>query len=131
MNTLKLLKTNKPNTTISIITWIFVFCGGKFYLDYILITNPISNNILIRLLYGNMRQVYTANNINKRYKLSIKLALIHIIAFAINSYMGQMLSFSNILINIYPIIVQTYIGYKCWYLKTLKVNNYEKTQKYI
>ena len=52
MNSIQLLKSKKPSNLYSIITWLFILCGGNFYMNYILPTNPQSKNKLIRKLWG-------------------------------------------------------------------------------
>jgi len=117
MNTIRLLKTNKPYTLYGVINWLFVLCGGKLYLDYILITNPTSRNPIIKLLYGWMRKAYTASNYTNRYYQALVLGTVHLIGFIWYSITGNMVSVGNILVNVYPIIVQAYVGYRCWRVK--------------
>lgn len=117
MNAIMILKTNKPYTLYGIINWFFVLCGGKFYLDYILIINPTSRNPIIKLLYGWMRKDYTASNYTNRYYLSLVLGTVHLIGFIWYSIIGSIWSIENVLINTYPIIVQAYIGYRCYRIK--------------
>lgn len=98
-------------------TWydiLFILCGGKLYLDYILLTNEKSKNPLIKILFPKL------NDWNWRYKSRLKFAytagtahvLFAIFMFTIGLEFSVIII--NILVNIYPIIVQLYIGVRCW-----------------
>ena len=117
MNTIRTLKTAKPYTLYGVINWLFVLCGGKLYLDWILITNPISRNPIIKLLYGWMRKAYTARDCNARYHSAYIYGGIHLVFMIIQIASGSMWSVDNMVVNVYPVIVQAYIGYRCYRVK--------------
>jgi len=103
-----------------LIKLLFILCGGKFYLDYILITNPTSKNILIKYIYGYFKDVFTAFKYEQRYYFAYIFITIHLIFCILNFMGGFVFSITNILVNIYPIIVNSYIGYKCYKVKKFK-----------
>jgi hypothetical protein len=117
MNTIQIIKSKKPCTLYAVISWLFILSGGKLYLDYILITNPISKNPLIKFIYGWSREVYSAKNYKRRYITAYAYSGIHIVCLNINLITGNMWTLSNILVNLYPILVNIYIGYRCWRIK--------------
>ena len=120
MNTLRLIKSKKPSSTYNIISWIFILSGGKFYLDYLLPTNPTSKNKVIQFIFGWARFAYTGKEPIKRYFMSYTFGGAHFIALILNARNGNLFDLDNILINMYPILVQIWIGYRCWYIKSLK-----------
>ena len=122
MNAFKTLKTSNLHTRQGIINNIFILCGGKFYLDYLLLTNPTSKNPIIKLLFGWLKKSYVAKDYEGRYSLAIILIVVHLIFFTVFLIADKRVSFSNTLVNLYPIIVQLYIGYRCWILKKNKQN---------
>lgn len=143
MKTLKTLKSSK-SFDLKILDLIFILIGGKFYMDYLLITNPKSKNILIRKLlkFIRMENGIDAYDYRSRYSQCISLGIIHIIATIIclityyqpnNFYSYLVISkpdfiIHNLLTNVYPIIVQFYIGYRLHkILKYKNSNNYEKS----
>lgn len=117
MDTIHLIKSRKPCNLYNVISWLFILCGGKIYLDYILITNPTSRNPLIKKLWGWMKDEYTAKRDNTRYINSYIWGGIHVVLLTVNIIAGSMWSIGNILANVYPIIVQLYIGYRCYRIK--------------
>lgn len=104
----------------NIIDIIFILIGGKLYMDWILPTNPTSKNILFRFMRP-FKPGYSANKYNNRYKQSITFITIHLIA-AICYFLTPCSLISNILINFYPIIVNSYI-----LIRLQKVINHKKS----
>jgi len=103
-----------------VLKYFFILSGAKFYMDYLLITNPASKNIFIQFFYRKAKNEYTAYNYKARYNLAINLGIIHflwmLLLFAIDTYF-----IVNLLINIYPLIVQIWVGYRCWIIKKTKI----------
>ena len=117
MTTLQLIKSKKPCTLYFVISWLFLLSGGKIYLDYILITNPTSKNPLIKLIFGFMRKFYTANDVDARYFGAWSCGVIHFVFMIVYACIGSMWSVGNILVNVYPIIIQLYIGYRLYRIR--------------
>lgn len=96
-----------------IIKILFIITGTKFYLDWILITNPTSKNPIIRFFYNSLKNEYTATNYKKRYNSCYVLGTIHVIFFFLLFWLdGWTISLINLLVNVYPIFVQFFIGYR-------------------
>lgn len=104
-----------------IIKCIFIICGGRFYLNYILPTNPNSKNPIIKWLWGWAKADYSGKDYKGRYFSSWLYFSIHLVGCIINFINGGIFSVANILVNIYPMIVQLWIGYRC-----LRVINFKK-----
>ena len=105
----------------AVIRWFFILCGGQLYMNWVLITNPTSKNPLIKFIYGWNKKAYCGFNYKNRLQLACLLGSIHIIGAIIMAFCGGFLSITNILVNIYPIIVQFYIGWRCWRIKNLRI----------
>ncbi len=105
MKTINLIKS-KPN----IIDWIFILSGGHFYMNWILPTNQQSKNKLIKRLWGG-KGWYNAHD---RYKYVFIYSAIHLPFAIMNAIGGYFWHPLNILINLYPLLVQLYIGHRCW-----------------
>jgi hypothetical protein len=101
--------------------YFFIISGAKFYFDWILLTNPVSKNSIIRFLMSPIKDCYSAINYKSRLNLAIILFTIHFL-FAIFSFFMDFKFFLNILVNIYPCIVNFYIGYRCYIIKKFKKN---------
>jgi hypothetical protein len=106
-----------------VLRWFFILCGGQFYLNWILPTNPTSKNPVIKLLYGWMKALYTAKDVTNRYYCAIIYGSIHIIMGTLMFIDGRGFTIGNLLVNIYPIIVQVYIGVRCWRIKNFRRTN--------
>lgn len=78
-------------------------------MDWMLITNPDSKNTLIRKMWGNYSWKVIANY-KDRYESCYTLAAIHIIGMFIAECTNDFVSFWNILVNVYPVLIQVYIG---------------------
>jgi hypothetical protein len=97
-----------------IIDFLFVFSGTQLYLNWILPTNPQSKNPLYRLFYGKLRFKPYAKNYKDRLGLACGFIGIHTIAAIMYIIVGHdFLGWSNVLVNLYPILVNFYIGYQC------------------
>ena len=118
MNSIQLIKSKKTDALYGIMSYIFVLCGGNFYMNYILPTNPQSRNKLIRKLWGG----YAFKDPAVRYYFAYVYGTIHLIGLGINMVFGTFWGVSNILINLYPVIVQLYVGYRCWRIKDYYTN---------
>jgi hypothetical protein len=92
--------------------WLFVLCGGKFYLDWLLITNPTSKNPIFRFLWGKNIHIWMWEY-KRRMSFCFIFGGIHIFYNIISIPPNQFFTISNILVNVYPIIVQLYIYYRC------------------
>jgi hypothetical protein len=102
--------------------FLFIASGAQFYMDWLLPTNPISKNPLIRLLWGWNKEAYTAYNYRTRFCFAIVAGLIHAVAFFPVFFMTyQHVPFwMQMLFNGYPTIVQIYVGTRCWQLMRRK-----------
>lgn len=94
--------------------FLFILCGGKFYMDWILITNPMSKNPLIKLLFGWAKYGYSGSDPVSRYSLAVSCGIVHIFGFSLSYYLLDEITLMNVLSNLYPIVVQLYIGIRCW-----------------
>jgi hypothetical protein len=93
----------------------FKLVGAKFYMDWLLITNPISKNPIIKLVWGWAKFAYTAKDYNNRLRLAIILFTVHFIMFILDIFLDRSYNIIwEILYNIYPMIIQIYVGYRCW-----------------
>lgn len=99
------------------IQYFFVLSGGQFYLKWILPTNPTSKNPIIKTLFGWAKFIYTGKDVETRYTCAWIWGGVHIILGTTMFVDGRGFTINNLLINIYPIIVQMYIGIRCWRIK--------------
>jgi len=97
---------------MQIIKLIFIFSGAKIYMDWFLITNPVSKNPLIKFLYGRMKKYYTGINYKERLNMALMAGIAHAV-MAIPVLIIDPKSLINLAANIYPAIIQMYIGYRC------------------
>lgn len=112
MNTIRLLKKKNTSKLDKIIDILFIFTGTKFYLDYLLLTNPSSKFILFRIFAYPLRYCYKlSRNSTNRFELAIMLFIVHSICFIIFLFISNSI-ITNILVNIYPCLIQLYYGYK-------------------
>lgn len=117
MHCINFIKSKSTSKVHNILRWIFILCGGHFYLNYILITNNKSKNPLIKFLWKRFKNNYTPKS---RLKFAYTAGLIHV-GFAIGHiYTKSFFSLGNFLVNIYPIIVQLYMGYRCYRILKLR-----------
>ena len=125
MNHLQLLK--RKYKISNILDYLFIICGGKFYLDYLLPTNPTSKFIVWRKFMELCKLKYDVIRLtNHRYHMAYGLGVIHITSCVMAYNNGSMWSIINILVNIYPIIVQIYIGIRCYKVIQLKKLRYAR-----
>ncbi len=103
-----------------VLRWFFILCGGQFYLNWVLPTNPMSKNRLINLMWGGKRCNWWWKY-NDRIVMCYVYGGIHCVFAGLNLVIGAFWSPLNILINLYPIIVQIYIGVRCWRIKNLNI----------
>lgn len=107
---------NRLNT---LITTIFYLLGGRFYMDWILITNDKSKNLFLRKFWEYMGVEYF-KNVGNRFMLSIMLFTIHFVynGFFVWAHITHGVDWVNIvinlLVNVYPMLVQIYIGFRCY-----------------
>lgn len=100
-----------------ILNYFFIFTGTKLYFNYILPTNPVSKNPLFKALWG-----YKNNKMlscESRIILAFIFGGIHILGF-VTYIVTERNWCSNILINVYPVIVQICIGLKCYLVLTYR-----------
>jgi len=126
MNNVMQVQTEKPNIHSylqgGVIRLVFLLCGGKFYLNWILVTNPTSKNPLIKLLYGWMKSSYSAKDFRNRYGFAWFFGIIHMVIAILMFIDGRGFTITNLLVNIYPIVVQLYIGFRCWRVMNFKTS---------
>jgi len=103
----------------TIIDLIFILIGGKFFMDWLLPTNNSSKNIIWKTLVSIIKNSYSAKDYKTRYKSCFGFISVHIVCFIWFLFTSDMLT--NILCNIYPIIVNIYIA-----LRLKKVLNHKK-----
>lgn len=103
--------------------WFFILCGGQFYLNWILPTNPMSKNRLINLMWGGKKCTWWWKY-NNRIFFAMYMGVLHCVFAGLNLAFGTFWSPLNILVNLYPIIVQIYIGVRCYRIKNLRMVNH-------
>lgn len=92
---------------------LFMYSGVKLYMDWILITNPTSHNPVIRHIYGWAKEGCSAYRYKQRYILARGCLCIHGVFAIIGFFAGQPIVI-NMLLNIYPCLVQLWIGYRIY-----------------
>lgn len=102
-----------------VIYTLFVAVGGNFYLNWLLVTNPTSKNPLIKWCWGVMCCNSTWN-VRDRYIDAYVYGVIHIIGCVFMIYSGGFWTICNFVINVYPILVQLYIGFRCYRIMQYK-----------
>jgi len=93
----------------TIVDWIFILIGAKFYMDYILPTNPASKNPLWRSLFKSMKESYGVSNIKSRYTQCYAFITIHLLGGIISIFVDVNIIL-NSLVNFYPILVNIYLA---------------------
>lgn len=111
-----------------IINILFIVSGAKFYMDYILLSNPVSKNPLIHILFGWSKSIYSAFDYRSRHKSSMSLFIIHLTLCFIMFILKRDLLL-NALVNIYPMIVQVYVGYRLHIIIKFKNERFYKNNK--
>ncbi len=99
-------------------------------MDWLLVTNPSSKNILISsylkkfpLRWRIRISKNTRSAIRQRYDGAIKFGLVHIAgAIFMSAYLPvtPLFILINILGNVYPVIVQLYVGIRCYQILSVK-----------
>lgn len=98
---------------LSVYDWFFILSGGYTFMMWLLPTNPQSYNPLIRMWWKKDNRDYTAYAYENRLYGTIYLGLFHVTAFFF--FICRDIGFiSNLLGNVYPIMVQIYVGLKCY-----------------
>ena len=121
---------------IKTLNFLFVLTGAKFYMDWLLITNPVSKNPLWRFIMSPMKKSYSATDYKSRYTGCYMFIIVHIIMGLVYLYTGGPFII-NLLVNVYPIIVNTYLAIRLrkliiakaknvWYAKLHKLTNERK-----
>ena len=96
----------------------FIICGGKAYMDYVLPTNPASKNKAIRWIARRLKVPFS---IDDRMKFACITGNAHLYIGMIGWYStNKWTLLVNLLFNIYPCIVQLYVGYRCLKVKSIR-----------
>jgi len=101
--------------TRKIVDIIFKLIGAKFYLDWLLFSNWSSKNPFYKWLYKSLPKENIID-VKTRINFAYVFGVIHLL-FLLIDIVCHAFSFSDVVINIYPIIVNLYIGYRCWVVK--------------
>jgi hypothetical protein len=88
-------------------------------MDYVLITNPISKNIIIKFCFGYFKMLYSGATYYQRFYTAIMCCILHFI-FIILYIIIKCDFIINLLVNIYPFIINLYIGYRCYNIIQIK-----------
>ena len=105
---------------LSTLDIMFIIIGGRFYMDWILPTNPASKNPVWRFIISPIKESYSSKNLNGRFIQSFVFISIHVVGLLFY-IIGDGDFLSNLLVNIYPIIVNTYIA--------IRINNIIRKRK--
>lgn len=93
----------------------FTLIGGRIYLKWLLPTNPATNNPLFKLFYPkSIRRIYLRDGFDVRLAGCFVFGILHIIMgiwYTISD--SSFFTMQNILGNVYPILVQIYVGLRC------------------
>lgn len=110
-------------TTKKFIHLVFILSGAKLYFNWILPTNPASKNPIIKKIWG--KQNYTMCKYKSRLTNSYFSGVGHMAGVIVYIFIDMPL-WTNILINIYPVIIQIYIGFRCFKIiqSRKKITNY-------
>jgi hypothetical protein len=106
---------------MNIVETFFVWTGTRFYMDWLLPTNPKSKNILVKTwartnhwTFGLLQSVHSGKNARKRFRRAYFFGVLHVVAgVAMQVYIPH-LWLLNVYGNVYPVFVQAYVGYRCW-----------------
>lgn len=91
--------------------WFFILSGTKFYLNWILPTNPASKNPLFKKFWTGKLVNFTPR---RRIKFAYLYGGIHLVGVVpMYLVLGTFFSVPNVLINLYPIMVQIYVFIRC------------------
>lgn len=109
-------KLERLNSIIYIILYLL---GGFIYLDWLLITNDQSKNPIIKVFW-NLVGLRHFQNAYQRYVSAITLFFIHFTGNIVFMVLYAMYGMTcenvvlNLLVNVYPMLVQIYIGFRCY-----------------
>lgn len=104
----------------SVMRSFFILSGAKLYMDWLLVTNPISKNPLIKLCWGWTKKWYTGTKYEQRLNTAISCFTVHFV-LGIIYYFIDCGFVTNMAVNVYPCIVNAWIGYRCWRIKKLRI----------
>jgi hypothetical protein len=116
---------------------LFKLSGAEFYMDYLLITNPKSKTWFIRKFWFSYFDP-NFQSINSRLNFAYSTGYTHLFGLLlwIPLYYCSLckislteIFFINLFINIYPIIIQVYIGSRCY--KIINFKNSIKNINYV
>ena len=100
---------------------VFTYTGARFYMDWLLPTNPKSYNPIIcrwargkHWTFRTLQSVHSGRDARKRLYMAYFWALLHLMLGIAMQLFVPHLWLLNLYANVYPIIVQLYIGYRCW-----------------
>ncbi len=110
---------------MTVVEHVFTYTGGRFYMDWLLLTNPKSKNPLIRAWAGSRRypfqksfailsSVHSGRSPRKRLCMAWVFGAGHLIIGIVMYKYTPHLWLLNAYINWYPVIVQIYVGYRCF-----------------
>jgi len=99
---------SKRHTIQRTIKIIMMLSGCTLYMDWVLPTNPRSKNPVIRKLMGRGKSSYL--NCKDRLLFVVVYLTIHI-TFGVSFYLSGS-HIENIFLNIYPSMIQLWIGYR-------------------
>ena len=96
----------------------FILTGTKFYMEYILPTNCSTKNPIYKMFLKQEWGI-RAYNYKIRFNAAIGFFIIHFILAIIFLIIGIPF-IVNLLVNIYPCLVQIFIGYRVYRIIKLK-----------
>lgn len=109
----KLNNIRQPNyCQCNVMRSAFVWSGAKFFMDWILPTNWSSKNPIFRVLWLYYWRPKGLISPKFRLVFAYVYGLIHITGLFTSVFITYF-SWSDVFVNIYPIIVNVYIGYRC------------------
>ena len=85
-------------------------------MQWLLLTNPRSKLSVIRWLWRNPPRVNVCDY-KSRYQFALITGGAHLCFAIFHALFGGFFSLWNIAVNIYPVIIQLYMGRRCWILK--------------
>ena len=106
-----------------ILKLLFVITGGELYFKYILPTNPSSRNPINRWLCKRVGIDWSVSRKTAYQRLysAYLLIILHGIMFILTKLLSTTNStLINVLVNLYPVWVNVYIGYRCYSIEKTK-----------
>lgn len=105
-----------------IVNFLFIITGGRFFLDWILPTNPASHNPLFRNLWPN-KPVFNSSNFMARAIMGVLCFVLHLIGFYFYLYSDKgKIDILNVMVNVYPMWVQIYFCVRVFNIRRLKIH---------